>query len=168
MSIISIVLLIILFIESWNPSELLISFSFSLILLVIFIFNTMIGFEAYKKTQKPKLVNSRSTDLKPTDSIASSFYSSAYEQERILTPIEYAYRKNKPLFPYYPEKKLLEPFQMEKESNNSVCMICKLTIDYLEMVYRCPKCQHYFHEKHLDNWLIDNSNCPVCGYALKD
>lgn len=156
-SIVCIVLLVFLFQESWGSTELFISFILFLFILVIAIFNTISGFVAYKNSQKGRSTSSRSSPV----------YSSQYEQERNITPTEYAYRENKSLFPYQPERKLIEPFQMYKSDYKHICMICKLSIDYLDMVYKCPKCENYFHENHLDEWLTSNYTCPVCGNIMK-
>ena len=59
-----------------------------------------------------------------------------------------------------------ESFVYEDKCKSTICMICKLEIRIGDSVYKCPHCESYFHKKHLESWVEDNSNCPVCGTVL--
>ncbi|NHJ48806.1 MAG: E3 ubiquitin protein ligase [Asgard group archaeon] len=70
------------------------------------------------------------------------------------------------------EKKpmLPEPFEYQEEYRTEIdyCMICKLEIRDKQLISFCPFCKSYFHKEHLSEWLIKNSDCPVCGKPLKN
>ncbi len=47
-----------------------------------------------------------------------------------------------------------------------ICCICRREILEEEISKQCPKCQTYFHYKHLSIWLDINRSCPVCHSYL--
>lgn len=46
------------------------------------------------------------------------------------------------------------------------CCICRREILKSEIIKQCPKCQTYFHSKHLSIWLDIKNSCPVCHCYL--
>lgn len=49
---------------------------------------------------------------------------------------------------------------------NEKCAICKLALRKKQRVYQCESCLSLFHEMHLEEWLRNNVNCPVCGVIM--
>ena len=52
-------------------------------------------------------------------------------------------------------------------SKKLCCMICKLPFQEEQMIFECSECRSLFHVDHLMDWLLENNDCPVCGYKLK-
>mmetsp|Transcript_506 Transcript_506/g.583 ORF Transcript_506/g.583 Transcript_506/m.583 type:complete len:260 (+) Transcript_506:92-871(+) len=48
-----------------------------------------------------------------------------------------------------------------KRHNSSQCTICQLVIHVGEM-YRTLPCQHKFHQRCIDQWLMRRATCPNC------
>ncbi len=46
------------------------------------------------------------------------------------------------------------------------CNICKLTCTEDQLICTCPFCESLFHKNHLEDWLIQNKDCPVCSRDL--
>lgn len=42
------------------------------------------------------------------------------------------------------------------------CAICKLELREDQKIVQCMNCKTLFHEKHLRQWLKNNTKCPVC------
>ncbi|MHA1155570.1 MAG: hypothetical protein ACTSQK_05630 [Candidatus Heimdallarchaeota archaeon] len=71
-------------------------------------------------------------------------------------------------FEFDKRKKInIKPFEYIKKNKVDICMICKLTFVFSDFVYQCPQCNCYFHKEHIENWLKDNTSCPVCDFPLK-
>lgn len=51
---------------------------------------------------------------------------------------------------------------------NSECAICLLEFAEGERVRVLPKCDHGFHPKCIDKWLVAHSSCPTCRQCLLD
>ena len=54
----------------------------------------------------------------------------------------------------------------DKLPKDSKCGICKLPFPREEFILQCPKCKSFFHQKHLQDWLKKNKNCPICKEKL--
>jgi len=61
----------------------------------------------------------------------------------------------------------LDSFTFTKDSEDYICMVCKLTIRKNQLVVMCPFCQSYFHKEHFYDWLKIADDCPVCNSRLK-
>lgn len=61
----------------------------------------------------------------------------------------------------------LDSFTFTKDSEDYLCMVCKLTIRKNQLVVMCPFCQSYFHKEHFYDWLKIADDCPVCNSRLK-
>lgn len=55
--------------------------------------------------------------------------------------------------------------QEDKESNNTLCAICKDEISLDEQAKRLP-CSHHYHGGCILPWLRIRNTCPVCRYEL--
>lgn len=49
---------------------------------------------------------------------------------------------------------------------SQTCGICKLTFREDQSICTCPYCESLFHKNHLEEWLISDKDCPVCGRDL--
>ena len=49
----------------------------------------------------------------------------------------------------------------------TICMISKTLLDDQDKVLQCPKCNSYFVESYLVEWIEEHITCPVCKYPLK-
>ncbi|GLJ39848.1 hypothetical protein SUGI_0814820 [Cryptomeria japonica] len=49
-----------------------------------------------------------------------------------------------------------------EEEKREKCCICLEEIGGEESVRILPKCKHYLHGRCIDQWLLCQSNCPVC------
>ena len=58
-------------------------------------------------------------------------------------------------------EKIYPLIYQEKEVEEQ-CPICKLEIEEKEFIMQCPNCLKLFHGKHLVEWLLENSSCPIC------
>ena len=82
----------------------------------------------------------------------------------LLDCIEYTYENNNKFKNINQINKLLGISKKNNNDNNQLCIIC---LDYLnkDENYRLlPICNHIYHEKCIDKWLIKNSKCPICKY----
>ncbi|KAH7292658.1 hypothetical protein KP509_29G079800 [Ceratopteris richardii] len=46
------------------------------------------------------------------------------------------------------------------------CAICLADFQESECIRILPKCEHYFHERCIESWLIIHSTCPLCRSNL--
>jgi hypothetical protein len=46
------------------------------------------------------------------------------------------------------------------------CCICRRELLESDLIVQCPRCQTYFHSKHLSMWLDIDESCPICHYHL--
>ncbi|TFF84891.1 hypothetical protein EU523_01010 [Candidatus Heimdallarchaeota archaeon] len=61
----------------------------------------------------------------------------------------------------------LQNFATSKSKiQDQVCAICKLPIQKGQFIVQCKNCLALFHLKHLEEWLEEKNNCPVCGKLL--
>lgn len=72
---------------------------------------------------------------------------------------------------------MIPELEYKGEIKGKKCAICKLTFSKEQTILSCPKCETFFHEEHLLDWLASNIDCPVCGrdfsyeiekYSLRD
>jgi len=60
----------------------------------------------------------------------------------------------------------LESFTFTEDSDDYLCMICKLSLRKNQEIMKCPFCHSYFHSEHLQEWLQIADDCPVCNKSL--
>ncbi len=60
----------------------------------------------------------------------------------------------------------LESFTFTEDSDEYLCMICKLSLRKNQEIIKCPFCHSYFHSEHLQEWLQIADDCPVCNKSL--
>ncbi|GLJ39849.1 hypothetical protein SUGI_0814840 [Cryptomeria japonica] len=53
-----------------------------------------------------------------------------------------------------------------EEEKRENCCVCLEEIGGEESVRILPKCKHYFHGRCIDEWLLCQSNCPICRAAV--
>lgn len=46
------------------------------------------------------------------------------------------------------------------------CAICKLEIREGQKIIQCPSCLAVFHEEHYNEWVKNESACPICGLEI--
>ena len=63
-------------------------------------------------------------------------------------------------FTYYKKVKF------SREIADEVCMICKLKLHNNDDIFQCYLCKSYYHWEHLDFWLKNHGECPVCNRKL--
>ena len=56
--------------------------------------------------------------------------------------------------------------EIVEKQKNAKCSICKLEFDSNDKVVQCPECRHFFHKEHIEDWLSEHSNCPICDSRL--
>ncbi|NHJ47544.1 MAG: hypothetical protein FK733_07140 [Asgard group archaeon] len=54
-----------------------------------------------------------------------------------------------------------------KDITQKYCSICKLELRDEQKFKQCPFCMSIFHEKHINEWLQKNKDCPVCDQMIK-
>lgn len=57
---------------------------------------------------------------------------------------------------------------LDRPGLGSDCVICLSEFAQGERVRILPKCNHGFHVKCIDKWLISHSSCPTCRHCLLD
>ncbi len=77
----------------------------------------------------------------------------------------YQYSTNEQIIEEETESKAIQGISVEK---NSICSICKLSIDENKEILVCPDCKSPFHKEHLIDWLSEHTDCPICGTLLKN
>ena len=58
----------------------------------------------------------------------------------------------------------------EQNSNSNetiMCSICRNNIQDNEPLRKIRNCGHYFHLNCIDNWLLNNSTCPLCRCDIR-
>ncbi|HUT81416.1 MAG TPA: RING finger domain-containing protein [Candidatus Bathyarchaeia archaeon] len=64
-------------------------------------------------------------------------------------------------------KKKILVRSVKKIPSNSLCRICKLDIHENQSALQCPNCSALFHSEHIQEWLVNKDECPVCKHILK-
>lgn len=62
---------------------------------------------------------------------------------------------------------LLERYHMDSALYRPTlekCVISLEKIGIFEYYYKCPQCQAITSKKNMDEWLLNNTTCPVCRY----
>ena len=108
--------------------------------------------------------NDYSSDSDSDDTISITSDDSILDYE--FTYINYNNRFNN-----YNEinNKLGKSIYIKKNDNhiNQNCSICLDNLNYKQYKRILPNCNHYFHKKCIDKWLLKNSNCPICRINYK-
>ena len=47
------------------------------------------------------------------------------------------------------------------------CSICKLALRKKQKIYQCPYCGYLFHKEHIEEWLENHEDCPVCNKIIQ-
>lgn len=121
----------------------------------------LISTKVTKKTRKRR-INNRDTPQMP--------FNLLYRTRQVNTSSSVLEEKSeleeKPI-----KKILIESFYLKINllirKSISNCMICKLQLRNEQLAYQCPQSKSYFHEEHLNEWLNDKDECPVCNFILK-
>ncbi|XP_039031940.1 putative RING-H2 finger protein ATL21A [Hibiscus syriacus] len=61
----------------------------------------------------------------------------------------------------YPMNMLGEKFKLPRADDNT-CSICLSEYQAKETIRTIPDCDHYFHSRCIDEWLMLNAACPIC------
>ena len=54
------------------------------------------------------------------------------------------------------------------DPSNSSCPISLVPFQNNDMVYKIKQCGHIFFKNQLENWLLENTKCPLCRYDIRD
>ena len=46
--------------------------------------------------------------------------------------------------------------------DDDICYVCRQELDDEDIVEACDKCAHYFHYKHIREWLKIKGTCAYC------
>ena len=70
----------------------------------------------------------------------------------------------------YEVKKSLPSCKKKNISDNTIddCVICISNIENNDVIKILPNCLHFYHDKCINEWLIDNNNCPMCRAEIKN
>ena len=52
------------------------------------------------------------------------------------------------------------------EHKGNQCTLCKETIGNSVELVKCPQCRAIFHLNHLEEYLDNATNCPICDFKL--
>lgn len=65
-------------------------------------------------------------------------------------------------------EKLGKSFRIKQNEDilNETCFICIDNYKEKELKRILPNCNHCFHKKCIDKWLLKKSNCPICRNHL--
>ncbi|KAG0544905.1 hypothetical protein BDA96_02G316600 [Sorghum bicolor] len=50
----------------------------------------------------------------------------------------------------------------DQETDSSCCSVCLQDFGAQQFVRALPQCQHIFHVRCIDNWLLRHASCPLC------
>ncbi|KAF8700778.1 hypothetical protein HU200_010243 [Digitaria exilis] len=50
----------------------------------------------------------------------------------------------------------------DQETDSSCCSVCLQDFGAQQFVRALPHCQHVFHVRCIDNWLLRHASCPLC------
>ncbi|MBD3190411.1 MAG: hypothetical protein GF308_07190 [Candidatus Heimdallarchaeota archaeon] len=81
------------------------------------------------------------------------------------------YSPDNSLRPIPPERSVIEekePVEFTENLEGHMCMICMDFLRKNEEVVQCPHCLVVFHKDHLEGWIANHHNCPVCKGKLKN
>lgn len=65
-------------------------------------------------------------------------------------------------------KTLLQNTKLEICKNDDFCVICQDHYVINQNILRVLKCEHKYHWKCIDNWFINNNNCPLCKVDIRE
>ena len=129
--------------------------SIFLLILGAFIFPFLVvGIILSSNKIKKKKTNQKISIRKSPQKISTWEPIDFYEEETSEVPIS---------------EKLLEKAKLVDNSILSkklCCMICKLPFQEEQLIFECPECKSLFHIDHLVDWMLENNDCPVCGYKI--
>ena len=55
----------------------------------------------------------------------------------------------------------------ENENENLICSVCQAPIQVNETIRKLKGCNHKFHINCIDNWLVNNTTCPICRQDVR-
>ena len=95
-------------------------------------------------------------------------YLKIYTDDDIARTIDDSYRIYKhPLMKLYIDNLPVEKYNTHKHNNYNICPIGFIDFEHGSDIKSLP-CGHYFDPECIDEWLIENSTCPLCRHELKD
>ena len=53
------------------------------------------------------------------------------------------------------------------EYKENLCSICKEKVGNSTEIVKCPQCKAIFHLHHLEEYLENATNCPICDFEIK-
>lgn len=59
-------------------------------------------------------------------------------------------------------------FSSIEDPPNSSCPISLVPFQNNDLVYKIKQCGHIFFKNQLENWLHENTKCPLCRYDIRD
>ncbi|KAL0736455.1 hypothetical protein Bca4012_012665 [Brassica carinata] len=66
-------------------------------------------------------------------------------------------------FPKLPYEEARVDYSLQKDATaTSCCSICLADYKKTDMIRVLPDCNHLFHDKCVDPWLMSHPTCPVC------
>lgn len=129
------------------------------IVFAIFFIAFIIGKIKLKNRRKKKKTIPRTQPRTTSENLANrhSYYQQVDASRRRLD------QKKK-----YSKKKIipLQSFTFIDDTEDYLCMVCKLPFRKNQEILICPFCQSYFHKQHLLEWLQIADDCPVCNKLL--
>ncbi|MHA2502375.1 MAG: RING finger domain-containing protein [Candidatus Kariarchaeaceae archaeon] len=51
---------------------------------------------------------------------------------------------------------------IKADQDHDICSVCRQRLDDEDIVEACEKCTHYFHYKHIREWLKIKGTCAHC------
>jgi len=54
----------------------------------------------------------------------------------------------------------------DQETDSSCCSVCLQDFGVQQFVRALPQCQHVFHVRCIDNWLLRHASCPLCRASV--
>ncbi|KAK3127017.1 hypothetical protein QOZ80_7AG0567000 [Eleusine coracana subsp. coracana] len=61
-----------------------------------------------------------------------------------------------------PKTRFSDASNCDQDTENSCCSVCLQDFGAQHFVRALPHCQHIFHVRCIDNWLLRHASCPLC------
>jgi len=116
-------------------------------------------------TQRPTTFTDRETNVEisfvdsrnPENAMLTGIFNNLFGQPNETTPSELTFTE------------ILNNTEIDLNTTqvSEMCTICRENMEENAIIKKIKKCNHYFHQNCLDNWLKNHTTCPNCRQDIR-